>query len=113
MQWGRIPAVDQQLNAPPRGGAFSSRLIGEGQAARTSWRNSSTETRSSSDWRDRLSAVDSTMFAAVPVSPAPLVTSVMFSETDWVPVAACWTFLEISFVEAPCSSTAAAIAEEI
>ena len=37
----------------------------------------------------------------------------MFDETCCVPSAACWTFREISCVAAPCSSTAAAMVEEI
>ena len=40
-------------------------------------------------------------------------TSVMLDETCCVPVAACWMLREISCVAAPCSSTAAAMVEEI
>ena len=48
-----------------------------------------------------------------PVSVAPRWTSVTLDETCCVPCAACWTLREISCVAAPCSSTAAAMAEEI
>ena len=58
-------------------------------------------------------AADSTCEDAEPVSLAPRCTSVMLEETCWVPCAACWTLREISCVAAPCSSTAAAMVEEI
>ncbi len=60
-----------------------------------------------SDW-----AADSTWVEAEPVSIAPRWTSVMFAETSWVPSEACCTLREISCVAAPCSSTAAAIADD-
>lgn len=44
---------------------------------------------------------------------APCCTSVMLEATSWVPCAACWTLRDISCVAIPCSSTAAAMAEEI
>jgi len=47
----------------------------------------------------------------VPVSDAPRCTSAAFVETAWVPWAVCCTLQAISCVAAPCSSTAAAIAE--
>ena len=53
----------------------------------------------------------STWVAAAPVSAAASVTAAMLAETSLVPVAACWTLRAISWVAAPCSSTAAAIAE--
>src|SRR5712675_2031484 len=37
----------------------------------------------------------------------------MLADTCWVPSAACWTLREISCVAAPCSSTAAAMVEDI
>src|SRR3981189_17500 len=58
-------------------------------------------------------AADSTCDEADPVSPAPRCTSVMLEETCWVPWAACCTLREISCVAAPCSSTAAAMVEDI
>jgi hypothetical protein len=58
-------------------------------------------------------AAERTWDEADPVSLAPRCTSVMFEETCWVPWAACCTLREISWVAAPCSSTAAAIVEEI
>jgi hypothetical protein len=50
---------------------------------------------------------------ADPVSLALRCTSLMLEETCWVPCAACCTLREIPCVAAPCSSTAAAIVEEI
>ena len=58
-------------------------------------------------------AADRTCEEAEPVSLAPRCTSVMLDETCRVPSAACCTLREISWVAAPCSSTAAAMAEEI
>ena len=58
-------------------------------------------------------AADSTCEEAVPVSVAPRCTSVMLEDTCWVPCAACCTLRAISWVAAPCSSTAAAMADEI
>ena len=82
-------------------------------AARTELRNLPTSSFSrllsdDSDW-----AEESTCEDAEPVSPAPRCTSVMLDETWWVPWAACCTLREISWVAAPCSSTAAAMVEEI
>src|SRR5450432_4901525 len=58
-------------------------------------------------------AADRTCDEADPVSLAPRCTSVMLEETCWVPWAACWTLREISRVATPCSSTAAAMVDEI
>ena len=58
-------------------------------------------------------AAESTCDEADPVSLAPRCTSVMWDDTCWVPCAACCTLREISCVAAPCSSTAAAMVEEI
>ena len=58
-------------------------------------------------------AADSIWEEADPVSLAPRCTSMMLAETGWGPWAACCTLREISCVAAPCSSTAAAMAEEI
>src|SRR5207237_9637018 len=58
-------------------------------------------------------AADRTWADADPVSLAPRCTSAILAETCWVPCAACCTLREISCVAAPCSSTAAAIAEAI
>jgi hypothetical protein len=58
-------------------------------------------------------AADSTWPEADPVPLAPRWTSAMLEETSRVPTAACCTLREISWVAAPCSSTAAAIVEAI
>src|SRR3984893_7147108 len=58
-------------------------------------------------------AAERTCDDADPVSLAPRCTSVMLALTCWVPCAACCTLREISWVAAPCSSTAAAMVEEI
>ena len=58
-------------------------------------------------------AAESTSDDAPPVSDAPRWTSAMLAATCEVPSAARWTLREISWVAAPCSSTAEAIADEI
>src|ERR1700676_3603384 len=58
-------------------------------------------------------AAERTCDEADPVSLAPRCTSVMLALTCWVPWAACCTLREISCVAAPCSSTAAAMVEDI
>ena len=50
-----------------------------------------------------------TWVAAEPVSPAAWVTPAMLDDTSPVPAAACCTLRAISWVAAPCSSTADAI----
>jgi len=68
-----------------------------------------------SRWLSRESAFadDSTWLDAAPVSPAPRLTSVMLL-ANWVVPPAAWAMLrEISWVAAPCSSTAAAIVAAI
>src|SRR5437868_1705863 len=60
----------------------------------------------------RLAAV-STREETDPVSPAPRCTSAMLEETCCVPCAACCTLREISWVAAPCSSTADATVDAI
>jgi hypothetical protein len=83
------------------------------QAARTDVRNLPTSLlRRSLSLASDCAAVRTSVEAA-PVSVAPRCTSVMLAETCWVPWDACWTLREISCVAAPCSSTAAAIADEI
>src|ERR1700734_4295073 len=82
-------------------------------AARTSVRNFETSLLRRLESVDSVFAAASTSDDAVPVSVAPHCTSVTLDETCCVPWAACWTLREISCVAAPCSSTAAAIAEEI
>jgi hypothetical protein len=62
---------------------------------------------------DSDSADESTCVDAEPVSLAPRLTSVMLDATWAVPLAACPILREISWVAASCSSTAAAMAEEI
>jgi hypothetical protein len=54
-------------------------------------------------------AEDSTCDEAAPVSAAPRLTSVMLAATWLVPAAACWTLRVISWVAAPCPSTADAM----
>src|SRR5450631_3489472 len=88
-------------------------LPSDRQAARTVLRNLPT-----SSFRRLLSpdsdfAAERTCDEADPVSLAPCWTSTMWELTCWVPCAACCTLREISCVAAPCSSTAAAMVEEI
>jgi hypothetical protein len=73
----------------------------------------STEPRRLLAWTESSSAEELTWRAAVPVWSAALVIWAIFAETSRVPCAACCTLFEISRVEAPCSSTAVAIEEEI
>ena len=58
-------------------------------------------------------ADDSTLPAASVESAAARLTPVMFDDTSFVPADACSTLRAISWVAADCSSTAAAIAEEM
>src|SRR5450759_5748073 len=58
-------------------------------------------------------ADESTWEDAEPVSPAPRLTSAMLVATCVEPIAACCTLRAISWVAAPCSSMAAAIAAAI
>src|SRR6185437_11398448 len=86
---------------------------GRRQAARTVERNFCTSAFSrllspESDW-----AEESTCDEAEPVSLDPRCTSVIFDATKVVPCEACCTLREISWVAAPCSSTADAIVDEI
>src|SRR3954470_10434932 len=83
------------------------------QAARTVSRNLPTSSLRRLLSFDSICAADSTCEEDEPVSLAPRCTSTMLEETSWVPWAACCTLREISCVAAPCSSTAAAMAEEI
>src|SRR5581483_3531552 len=83
------------------------------QAARTLVRNFDTSALRRPESADRGCAAVSTCEEAVPVSAAPRWTPVMLDVTCWVHCAACWALREISCVAAPCSSTAAAIVEEI
>src|SRR5207253_2458270 len=83
------------------------------QAARTDSRNLATSILRRLLSPDSNCAAERTCDEAVSVSVAPRCTSVMLAETICVPCAACCTLREISCVAAPCSSTAAAIAEEI
>src|SRR4051812_21489525 len=83
------------------------------QAARTESRNLPTSSLRRLESLDSDWAAESTCAEAEPVSLAPRWTSVILEETCWVPWAACCTLREISCVAAPCSSTAAAMVEEI
>jgi hypothetical protein len=75
--------------------------------------------KSSNSWRRTVACVESspaaesTWVAAAPVSLAAWFTDDMLLVTSLVPVAASWTLRAISWVAADCSSTAAAIAEEM
>src|SRR5215475_610106 len=81
-------------------------------AARTEARNVSTSSfrRLLSDDSD--CTARSTWDDADPVSLAPCCTLTILEETWCVPCAACCTLREISWVAAPCSSTAAAMVDE-
>jgi hypothetical protein len=83
------------------------------QAALTELRNLPTSTLRRLLSPDSDCAAVKTCEEADPVSVAPRCTSVMLADTCWVPWAACCTLREISWVAAPCSSTAAAMAEAI
>src|ERR1700761_6857405 len=83
------------------------------QAARTEVRNLLTSALRRLESPDSICAAERTCDEADPVSLAPRCTSPTLDDTCWVPAAACCTLREISWVAAPCSSTAAAIVEEI
>src|SRR4030081_1403412 len=83
------------------------------QAALTELRNFPTSSLRRLLSPDSDCAAERTCDEADPVSLAPRCTSVMLDETCWVPWAACCTLREISCVAAPCSSTAAAMVDEI
>src|SRR5213083_888026 len=83
------------------------------QAARTESRNLPTSSLRRLESPESDCAAASTCEDADPVSLAPRCTSPILEDTCWVPVAACCTLREISCVAAPCSSTAAAMVEEI
>src|SRR6266700_1628596 len=104
----RLPAVRSDLAAA----AFHP-TAGRNQAARTASRNLLTSVLRRSLSLDSDCAADRTCEEAEPVSVAPRCTSVMLDETCCVPCAACCTLRDISCVAAPCSSTAAAIADAI
>src|SRR6476469_6417323 len=84
----------------------------QGQAARTVSRKRSSSLLSRLLSVDKERAAASTCVDAEPVSAAPCSTSVTFDETSCVPCAACWMLREISWVAAPCSSTAAAMVDD-
>src|SRR5579863_3290392 len=98
---------------PPCSRAGSGRIARDAQAARMLPTNRSTLSRKASDSRTRPCAEPSTSPAATPVLPAAWLTLVMCPETSVVPAAACCTLRAISWVAAPCCSTAAAIAAAI
>src|SRR6478735_350124 len=93
--------------------AASAFAAASAQAARTELRNLPTSRLSRSLSPDNDFAAPSTWPEADPVSLAPRCTSPMLAETCCVPFAACCTLREISWVAAPCSSTAAAMVEAI
>ena len=108
-----VPAdpVPQAGGGAGRAGCTDRRLIA--QAALTELRNLPTSSLSRLLSLDSDFAAEWTCADADPVSVAPCCTSVMLEETCCVPVAACWMLRDISCVAAPCSSTAAAIVEDI
>src|SRR5450755_4027512 len=97
----------------PEGPGFYCHWAWRRQAARTDVRNLLTSARRRPLSPDSDFAAESTCEEAEPVSVTPRCTSVMFDETCCVPCAACCTLREISCVAAPCSSTAAAMVDEI
>ena len=82
-------------------------------AAWTRAKNFSTSPCSTSASLVSFCADDSTWSAPRPVSPAAWLTPAMLADTSPVPAAACWTLRAISWVAAPCCSTAEAIAVAI
>src|SRR5579859_5933680 len=79
-------------------------------AARTVARNLATSAFSRLFSLESICADESTWEDAEPVSAAPRLTSAILVATCVEPTAACCTLRAISWVAAPCSSTAAAIA---
>src|SRR5215213_513991 len=104
----RITAVAK----PARGTGFGPNSQRD-QAACTESRNLPTSSLRRLESPDSDCAAASTCEDAEPVSLAPRCTSPMLEDTCWVPIDACCTLREISCVAAPCSSTAAAMVEEI
>src|SRR6266446_9911941 len=92
---------------------WGKRLASCRHAARTVLRNLPTWVLSRLESRDSVCAAESTCEEADPVSLVPRCTPVMLALTCWVPCAACCTLREISWVAAPCSSTADAMVEAI
>src|SRR5438105_5212989 len=82
-------------------------------AARTVARNLTTSAFRRLFSLDSSCADESTWEDAEPVSPAPRLTSAILVATCVEPSAACCTLRAISWVAAPCSSIAAAIAAAI
>src|SRR6266581_852473 len=105
---GSSKAYGPRAELRPRLGPGSLR-----QAALTVLRNLPTSSLRRLLSLDSDCAAERTCDEADPVSLAPRCTSVMWEETCWVPCAACCTLREISCVAAPCSSTAAAMVDEI
>ena len=105
MRATRIPRRHRCDGSGAGPGAFPS----SNHAARTWLRKASTRSRSCWDWADRVqpAARSTRATAASPVAAAALVTPATLDETSWVPLAACSTLRAISWVAAPCSSTAA------
>src|SRR5450432_2220051 len=87
--------------------------VDDRQAALTEFRNLPTSSLRRLLSPDSDFAADKTCDEADPVSLAARCTTKMLALTCWVPCAACCTLREISCVAAPCSSTAAAMVEEI
>ena len=98
LRWGKSCAIDRSSSSPI------------GLLGGTHWEmKPSTRVFISLDCAARPCAAGQTWFAALPVSLAAWLTPQMLDDTSWVPCAACSTLRAISWVAAPCSSTAAAI----
>jgi hypothetical protein len=105
-----VPVVEMRTTRPLQveesGRPFSR------QAALTESRNLPTSSLRRLLSPDSDCAAERTCDEADPVSLAPRCTSVMFELTSVVPCAACWMLRDISWVAAPCCSTAAAMADD-
>lgn len=101
-------SADRSRSVPARSNRAAVR-----QAALTELRNWATSCFRRPLSPDSDCAADRICDDAEPVSEAPRCTSTTLLETCCVPCAACCTLREISCVAAPCSSTAAAIVEDI
>src|SRR5260221_5075148 len=123
--WGNVdrsPHTRENLRETRRcnTNGWASCLVSEGwlsappdHAARTEFMNCATSCFSRLLSVDSDCAADSTCEEAPPASDAPRWTSAILASTCEVPSAARCTFREISWVAAPCSSTADAIVAEI
>ena len=109
--------IRPSANAKKARSCFGSGPVSQGcrsrYAARTEARNLPTSCLRRLLSPDSDCAASSTCEDADPVSLAPRCTAPILDDTCWVPVAACCTLRDISCVAAPCSSTAAAMVDDI